>query len=125
MKRLLSSDELSHYPAGAAYDPNAPYNEREPEKKKVKLDVYLTIHKVVEVETDKYYKFNGEINDGEYLPPSIEFDEQEIGTYFFEQITLPNDLAYLVERGKANKRDLEDASGWITYEAVFNIIKTK
>ena len=92
---------------------------------KVKLDVYLTIHKVVEVETDKYYKFDGEINDGEYLPPKIEFDEEEIGTYFFEQNTLPNDLAYLVERGKANKRDLEDASGWITYEALFKIIKTK
>ena len=117
--------QSDYYPMGAEHDPNAPYNEKEPKPIKVKLDVYLTIHKVVEVETDKYYKFAGEINDGEYLPPSIEFDEQEIGTYFFEQITLPHDLAYLVERGKANKRDLEDASGWTTYEAVFKIIKTK
>ena len=117
--------QSDYYPMGAEHDPNAPYNEREPEFKKVKLDVYLTIHKVVEIETDKYYVCPGEINDGEYLPPKIEFDEQEIGTYFFEQITLPHDLAYLVERGKANKRDLEDASGWTTYEAVFKIIKTK
>ena len=123
MKHLLSAEELSHYPAGAAYDSNAPYNQREPELKKVKLDVYLTIHKVVEVETDKYYAFAGEINDGEYLAPSIEFDEQEIKDDFFEQITLPNDLAYLVEQGKANKWDLEDASGWELDEAEIKIIK--
>ena len=117
--------QSDYYPAGAEHDPNAPYNEKEPKPIKVKLDVYLTIHKVVEIETDKYYAFPGEVNDGEYLPPSIEFDEEEIGTYFFEQITLPNDLAYLVEQGKANKWDLEDASGWTTHEAVFKIIKTK
>ena len=123
MKHLLSADELSQYPAGAAYDPNAPYNEREPEKKKVKLDVYLTIHKVVEVETDKYYKFDGEINDGEYLPPMIEFDEQEIGNDFLEQTTLPHQLANLVEQGKVNKWNLQDASGWELDEAEINIIK--
>ena len=123
MKHLLSADELSQYPAGAAYDPNAPYNEREPEKKKVKLDVYLTIHKVVEVETDKYYAFAGEINDGEYLPPSIEFDEQEIGNDFLEQTTLPHELAHLVEQGKVNKWVLEDASGWELDDVEINIIK--
>lgn len=117
--------QSDYYPAGAEHNPNAPYNEREPEKKKVKLDVYLTIHKVVEIETDKYYAFAGEINDGEYSAPSIEFDEQEIENDFFEQITLPNDLAYLVEQGKANKWDLEDASGWITYDTEINVIKTK
>lgn len=122
MKHLLSVDELSHYPAGAAYNPNAPYNEREPEKKKVKLDVYLTIHKVVEIETDKYYKFEGEINDGEYLPPKIEFDEQEIENDFLEQTTLPHQLAHLVEQGKVNKWVLEDASGWELDDAEINII---
>ena len=123
MKHLLSSDELSHYPAGAAYDPNAPYNEREPEKKKVKLDVYLTIHKVVEVETDKYYAFPGEVNDGEYLPPSIEFDEQEIENYFLEQTTLPHQLALLIGQDKVTKWNLEDALGWELDEAEINIIK--
>ena len=123
MKHLLSSDELSHYPAGAAYDPNAPYNEREPEKKKVKLDVYLTIHKVVEVETDKYYAFPGEVNDGEYLPPSIEFDEQEIGNDFLEQTTLPHQLALLIGQDKVTKWNLEDALGWELDEAEINIIK--
>ena len=122
MKHLLSADELSHYPAGAAYDPNAPYNEREPEKKKVKLDVYLTIHKVVEVETDKYYKFNGEINDGEYLAPSIEFDEQEIKNDFLEHTTLPHDLAHLVKQDEATMWDLEDASYWVMDDVEINVI---
>ena len=115
--------QSDYYPMGAAYDPNAPYNEREPEKKKVKLDVYLTIHKVVEVETDKYYKFAGEINDGEYLAPSIEFDEQEIENDFLEQTVLPHELAHLVEQGKVNKWVLEDASGWELDEAEIKIIK--
>ena len=123
MKHLLSADELSHYPAGAAYDPNAPYNEKEPKPIKVKLDVYLTIHKVVEIETDKYYKFDGEINDGEYLPPKIEFDEQEIENDFLEQTTLPHQLAHLVEQGKVNKWVLEDASGWELDDVEINIIK--
>lgn len=116
--------QSDYYPMGAEHDANAPYNEREPEKKKVKLDVYLTIHKVVEVETDKYYAFPGEINDGEYLPPSIEFDEQEIENDFLEQTTLPHELAHLVEQGKVNKWVLEDASGWDIADLEINI-KTK
>ena len=115
--------QSNYYPMGAEHDPNAPYNEREPEKKKVKLDVYVTIHKVVEVETDKYYKFNGEINDGEYLAPSIEFDAQEIENDFLEQTVLPHELAHLVEQGKVNKWVLEDASGWELDNVEIKIIK--
>ena len=117
--------QSDYYPMGAEHDPNAPYNEREPELKKVKLDVYLTIHKVVEVETDKYYKFDGEINDGEYLAPSIEFDAQEIENDFLEQTTLPHQLAQLVEQDEATKWDLADASGWDLDDAEIKIIKTK
>lgn len=115
--------QSDYYPMGAEHDPNAPYNEREPELKKVKLNVYLTIHKVVEIETTNYSVFEGEINDGEYLPPSIEFDEQEIENDFFEQTTLPHELAHLVEQGKVNKWVLEDASGWDLDDVEINIIK--
>ena len=115
--------QSDYYPAGAEHDPNAPYNEREPELKKVKLDVYLTIHKVVEVETDKYYKFAGEINDGEYLAPSIEFDAQEIENDFLGQTVLPHELAHLVEQGRVTMWDLEDASGWELDDVEINIIK--
>ena len=117
--------QSNYYPMGAEHDPNAPYNEREPEKKKVKLDVYLTIHKVVEVETDKYYKFAGEINDGEYLAPSIEFDAQEIENDFLEQTVLPHELADYVKRNKVNGWDLDDASGWDLDDVEIKIIKTK
>ena len=115
--------QSDYYQAGAEHDHNAPYNEREPEFKKVKLDVYLTIHKVVEIETDKYYAFPGEINDGEYLPPSIEFDAQEIENDFLEQTTLPHQLAHLVKRDEATMWDLEDALGWELDEAEINVIK--
>ena len=117
--------QSDYYPMGAEHDHNATYKEREPELKKVKLDVCLTIHKVVVVETDKYYAFPGEINDGEYLAPSIEFDAQEIENDFFEQTVLPHELAHLVEQGKANKWVLEDASGWVMDDVEIKIIKTK
>lgn len=117
--------QSDYYPMGAEHDANAPYNEREPELKKVKLDVYLTIHKVVEVETDKYYAFAGEINDGEYLAPSIEFDAQEIENDFLEQTTLPHQLAQLVEQDEVTKWDLADASGWELDDVEIKIIKTK
>lgn len=68
--------------------------------------------------------FDGEINDGEYLPPSIEFDEQEIENDFLEQTTLSHQLAHLVEQGKVNKWVLEDASGWDIADLEINI-KTK
>ena len=115
--------QSDYYPMGAEHDPNAPYNEREPELKKVKLDVYLTIHKVVEVETNKYYKFDGEINDGEYLPPKIEFDAQEIENDFLGRTVLPHEFAHLVEQGKVTMWDLEDALGWELDETEINIIK--
>ena len=117
--------QSDYYPAGAEHDPNAPYNEKEPKPIKVKLDVYATIHKVVEVETDKYYAFAGEINDGEYLAPSIEFDKEEIENDFLEQTTLPHELAHLVEQDKVNKWNLEDASGWDLDDVEIKIIKTK
>ena len=115
--------QSDYYPMGAEHDPNAPYNEREPELKKVKLDVCLTIHKVVEVETDKYYAFAGEINDGEYLPPKIEFDEQEIKNDFLEQTVLPHELSDFVKQDNVNKWVLRDASGWELDDVEINIIK--
>ena len=80
---------------------------------------------MVEVETDKYYKFNGEINDGEYLAPSIEFDEQEIKNDLLAQIALPDRLALLVDKGVVTKWNLANALGWELDEAEINIIKTK
>ena len=103
----------SNYPPGAEHDPNAPYNEKEPKPVKVKLDVYLTIHKVVEIETTNYGVFEGEVCDGEYLAPQIFVENfDELKGEVIEQTTLPHQLAYLVEHGKATKQDLQDASGW-------------
>ena len=58
-------------------------------------------------------------------PPSasIEFDEQEIKNDFFEQTTLPHELAHLIEQGKATKQDLDDALGWDIADLEINIIK--
>ena len=41
--------ESGYYPAGAEYDPRAPWNQVEPKPKKVEVTVSITLSKTVEV----------------------------------------------------------------------------
>lgn len=46
--------ESGYYPAGAEYDPRAPWNEHVNDEIEVEVDVTLTIHKTVKVLTSDY-----------------------------------------------------------------------
>lgn len=48
-------NSLGGYPLGAANDPRAPYNQKRPEKIKVKVTVSVTYHKDFEVEVEEGY----------------------------------------------------------------------
>lgn len=48
-------NSLGGYPLGAANDSRAPYNQKDPEKIKVKVTVSVTYHKDFEVEVEKDY----------------------------------------------------------------------
>ena len=48
-------NSLGGYPLGAANDPNAPYNRKEPELIKVKVTVSVTYSKEFEVEVEEGY----------------------------------------------------------------------
>ena len=48
-------NSLGGYPLGAENDPRAPYNQRPPEKVKVKVTVSVTYHKDFEVEVEEDY----------------------------------------------------------------------
>lgn len=50
-----SINSLGGYPLGAANDPRAPYNQKDPEKVKVKVTVSVTYHKDFEVEVEEGY----------------------------------------------------------------------
>ena len=51
----IIANSMGGYPLGAANDPNAPYNQKEPEKVKVKVTVSVTYHKDFEVEVEEGY----------------------------------------------------------------------
>lgn len=71
-----------NYPAGAAKDPNAPYNQVEPEAVAFNVEATITMAKTVELCTKQYE--GGEIDDEGYNEPydtlgvdwKAEFDEQ-------------------------------------------------
>ena len=49
------ANSMGGYPLGASNDPNAPYNQKDPEKVKVKVTVSVTYHKDFEVEVEEGY----------------------------------------------------------------------
>jgi vancomycin resistance protein YoaR len=48
-------NSLGGYPLGAENDPRAPYNQKDPEKVKVKVTVSVTYHKDFEVKVEEGY----------------------------------------------------------------------
>ena len=51
----IIANSMGGYPLGASNDPNAPYNQKDPEKVKVKVTVSVTYHKDFEVEVEEGY----------------------------------------------------------------------
>lgn len=57
--------ESGYYPAGAEHDPNAPYNQSEPEKMFFDVDMMQTFHIQAKIASIDYkgYMYNGDIED--------------------------------------------------------------
>ena len=73
-----SINSLGGYPLGAKDDPRAPYNQKDPEKVKVKVTVSVTYHKDFEVEVEKGYTnvdLRDAIEEMEVLPNYIITEE--------------------------------------------------
>lgn len=71
-------NSLGGYPLGAADDPRAPYNQKDPEKVKVKVTVSVTYHKDFEVEVEEGYSdadLRDAIEEMEVLPNYIITEE--------------------------------------------------
>lgn len=71
---MSAENSLGGYPLGAANDPRAPYNQKEPEKVKVKVTVSVTYHKDFTVEVEKGYTdadLRDAIEEMEVLPNAI------------------------------------------------------
>lgn len=81
--------ESGYYPAGAEYDPRAPWNQVDPEPRKVEVTVSITLSKTVEVEVTDYIAEEDSDEDGHH---GIRYDYSEcnLEQAVRDQVTLPN-----------------------------------
>ena len=104
----------SDYPAGAD-DSRAPWNEKTHPAVDVDVVVTITLSKTMTIRTDKYTrKMCGYDEDGR---PEYECDFEDLASSVAESVTLPHDLAGVMERdaGAITGRGvmaIADCKGW-------------
>lgn len=89
-----------NYPAGAQYDPNAPWNEPEIEYKEVEVTISLTISKTTKIT----------------VPDVRNLDSSILKEAVKEQIVLPHEVEIIKaisNESALDKRVIEDLSNWI------------
>lgn len=80
---------MNNYPIGAD-TPDAPWNQVDPEPKKIEVTVSVTLSKTVEVEVTDY-TVKEEFDEEGYRGISYDFSECNLKQAVRDQITLPND----------------------------------
>lgn len=83
--------ESGYYPAGAEYDPKAPWNQLEPEPRKIEVTVSITLSKTVEVEVTDYIAEDDSDEDG-YHGIIYDYSECDLKQAVRDQVTLPNSV---------------------------------
>ena len=83
--------ESGYYPAGAEYDPKAPWNQLEPEPWKIEVTVSITLSKTVEVEVTDYIAEDDSDEDG-YHGIIYDYSECDLKQAVRDQVTLPNSV---------------------------------
>lgn len=90
-------NSLGGYPLGAANDPNAPYNQKDPEKVKVKVCVSVTYSQLLEVEVEEGYtevELKEAVQEAKVLPNDILADEHRRLRKFIKTREKSNDPEY-------------------------------
>ena len=88
-----------NYPMGADLDPNAPWNQEEPEYKELEVTISLTISKTTKI-----------------FVPDIKLDSSDLKEAVKEQIILPHEVEFIKaisNESALDKRVIEDLSNWI------------
>ena len=78
------------YPMGAD-TPNAPWNKIDPEPKKIKVTVSITLSKTVEIEVTDYTAEEDYDEDG-YNGINYDYSECDLEQAVRDQVTLPNSI---------------------------------
>ena len=83
-------NNYNNYPMGAD-TPDAPWNQVEPEPRKVEVTVSITLSKTVEVEVTDYIAEEDSDEDG-YHGISYDYSECDLEQAVRDQVTLPNSV---------------------------------
>lgn len=84
---------MNNYPIGAD-TPDAPWNQVDPEPKKIEVTVSITLSKTVEVEVTDYIVKEDSDEDGNRII-SYDFSKCDLKQAVRDQITLPNDNGWV------------------------------
>ena len=95
--------ESGYFPPGAEFDPNAPYNQSEPEEIEVEVVINQTLSKSTKILTTDYIvneweDFEPDEEGGFYRTGGIEYDFSDSdlkGAYEEQEYTIPELLDYL------------------------------
>lgn len=99
-----------NYPPGAANDPNAPYNQVDPEEMEIEVTVSITLSKTVKIAVTDYEYFEGERDeDGCSIPPSYDYSNCNLKEAVEQQVYLPHEAFKHLAVGH---RATEDLKGW-------------
>lgn len=97
--------ESGYYPPGAEFDPNAPYNQVEPEEIEVEVTVSVTLSKTFKITTTNYEVDEGRDENGYYR--SLEYGD--LTEDVEQQVTMPQDMGEFVRRSFINELALKNA----------------
>lgn len=90
---------VGNAPMGADLDPNAPWNQEEPEYKEIEVTISLTISKTTKI-----------------FVPDVKLDSSDLKEAVKNQVVLPYEVEFLdviLDNNSIQKRIKEDLSGWI------------
>ena len=97
-----------NYPMGAQYDPNAPWNQEEPNDKEIEVTISLTISKTTKI----------------VVPDIKDLDDSILKEAVKDQVVLPHEIEIIKAisgNSSLDKRVLKDLSDWIVDD--FEIIQ--
>ena len=89
-----------NYPMGAQYDPNAPWNQEEPNDKEIEVTISLTISKTTKI----------------VVPDIKDLDDSILKEAVKDQVVLPHEIEIIKAisgNSSLDKRVLKDLSDWI------------
>lgn len=109
LKRKMK--ESGYYPAGAEFDPNAPWNQSDPPEKEIDVLVSITLSKTVKVKVSDYEVIDsGKDEDGNYFE-DIDYSNCDLESVVESQVVLPNE-AYKYITSSGNKVVKESLKDW-------------